>query len=90
MKLDQNTVFGVASANVGRGAGQAALDAWVAEPLDFAPPGGESPRRMADRALDFLAELRAEAAVALLDGRLQPAEAVAQLMGRGPRGELCR
>ena len=31
----------------------------VAEPLDFAPPGGESPRRMADRALDFLAGLRA-------------------------------
>ena len=44
--------------------GQAALDAWVAEPLDFAPPGGESPRRMADRALDFLAELRAEAPTA--------------------------
>lgn len=30
----------------------------------------------------------AEAAVALLDGRLKPAEAVAQLMGRGPRGEI--
>lgn len=44
--------------------GQAALDAWVAEPLDFAPPGGESPRRMADRALDFLTELRAEAPTA--------------------------
>ena len=29
----------------------------------------------------------AEAAVALLDGRLRPAEAVAQLMGRGPRVE---
>ena len=27
--------------------GQAALDAWAAEPLDFAPPGGESPRSMA-------------------------------------------
>lgn len=39
--------------------GQAALDAWVAEPLDFAPPGGESPRRMAARALEFLADLRA-------------------------------
>lgn len=39
--------------------GQAALDAWVAEPLDFAPPGGESPRSMAARALDFLADLRA-------------------------------
>ena len=30
----------------------------------------------------------AEAAVALLDGRLEPAQAVAQLMGREPRGEL--
>ena len=30
----------------------------------------------------------AEAAVALLDGRLRPHDAVAQLMGRGPRGEL--
>ena len=39
--------------------GQAALDAWAAEPLDFAPPGGESPRSMAARALDFLADLRA-------------------------------
>ena len=29
----------------------------------------------------------AEAVVALLDGRLRPAEAVAQLMGRGPRVE---
>ena len=29
------------------------------EPLDFAPPGGESPRSMAARALDFLADLRA-------------------------------
>ena len=26
--------------------------------------------------------------VALLDGRVLPAEAVAQLMGRGPRGEI--
>jgi alpha-ribazole phosphatase len=39
--------------------GQAALDAWSAAPLDFAPPGGESPRQMATRALDFLACLRA-------------------------------
>ena len=38
--------------------GQAALDAWSAAPLDFAPPGGESPRQMATRALDFLACLR--------------------------------
>ena len=30
----------------------------------------------------------AEAVVALLDGALRPHEAVAQLMGRGPRGEL--
>ncbi|WP_027475943.1 NAD(P)H-dependent glycerol-3-phosphate dehydrogenase [Curvibacter gracilis] len=29
-----------------------------------------------------------EAVVALLDGRLQPAEAVAALMGRGPKGEM--
>ena len=27
--------------------GKAALDAWSAAPLDFAPPGGESPRQMA-------------------------------------------
>lgn len=36
-----------------------AIDAWVDAPLDFAPPGGESPRQMAARAHDFLAELRA-------------------------------
>src|SRR5450830_1789661 len=29
-----------------------------------------------------------EAVVALLDGQLQPAEAVAALMGRGPKGEM--
>lgn len=44
--------------------GQAALDAWADAPLDFAPPGGESPRQMAARALAFVAELRASAPAA--------------------------
>jgi alpha-ribazole phosphatase len=35
-----------------------AIDAWAAEPLDFRPPGGESPREMAVRAHAFLADLR--------------------------------
>lgn len=35
-----------------------ALDAWVAAPLDFAPPGGESPRQMARRVQAFMAMLQ--------------------------------
>jgi alpha-ribazole phosphatase len=66
--------------------GQTALDAWVAEPLDFAPPGGESPRRMADRALDFLAGLRAEAhAAAVVVAHGGPLRALAgELLGLPP------
>jgi alpha-ribazole phosphatase len=67
--------------------GQAALDAWAAEPLDFAPPGGESPRSMAARALDFLADLRAAppapAVVVVAHGG--PLRALAgQLLGLSP------
>ncbi|HOB46072.1 MAG TPA: alpha-ribazole phosphatase family protein [Zoogloea sp.] len=43
--------------------GQAALDAWAAAPLDFAPPGGESPRQMSARAHAFLADLCAAPSV---------------------------
>ena len=66
--------------------GQAALDAWVAEPLDFAPPGGESPRRMADRTLDFLAGLRAAApAAAVVVAHGGPLRALAgELLGLPP------
>lgn len=66
--------------------GQTALDAWVAEPLDFAPPGGESPRRMADRALDFLGELRAAApAAAVVVAHGGPLRALAgELLGLPP------
>ena len=67
--------------------GQAALDAWVAEPLDFAPPGGESPRQMAARAHDFLAALQAAppapAVVVVAHGG--PLRAIAgQLLGLPP------
>ena len=44
--------------------GRAALDAWADAPLDFAPPGGESPRQMAARVHDFLAELQAASVAA--------------------------
>ncbi|MBI3524984.1 MAG: alpha-ribazole phosphatase family protein [Betaproteobacteria bacterium] len=37
--------------------GRPALDAWVAQPLDFAPPGGESVAALRLRVADFLAEL---------------------------------
>ena len=58
----------------------------MAEPLDFAPPGGESPRRMADRALDFLAGLRAEApAAAVVVAHGGPLRALAgELLGLPP------
>lgn len=66
--------------------GQVALDAWVAAPLDFAPPGGESPRRMAERVHAFLAELQAErpeAAVIVAHGG--PLRAIAgRLLGLPP------
>lgn len=38
---------------------KAAFDAWVADILDFAPPGGESAAQMLSRTLAFLDELRA-------------------------------
>ncbi len=66
--------------------GQAALDAWVAEPLDFAPPSGESPRQMAERALDFLADLRAAGpAAAVVVAHGGPLRALAgELLGLPP------
>ncbi|HNI81500.1 MAG TPA: histidine phosphatase family protein [Rhodocyclaceae bacterium] len=51
-----------------------ALDAWAAAPLDFAPPGGETPRQMAARVLDFLHDLQAT----------PPAAAVAIVAHGGP------
>ena len=66
--------------------GKAALDAWSAAPLDFAPPGGESPRQMAARALDFLAGLRqADPAAAVVVAHGGPLRALAgQLLGLPP------
>lgn len=66
--------------------GQAALDDWVAEPLDFAPPGGESPRQMANRALAFLTDLRTEApAAAVVVAHGGPLRALAgDLLGLPP------
>lgn len=66
--------------------GQAALDAWVASPLDFAPPGGESPRAMAGRVLEFLAALRDEApAAAVVVAHGGPLRAIAgHLLGLPP------
>ena len=59
------------------------------ESLGHVAEGVYSARTVVQRAQTLGVDMPiAEAAVALLDGRLQPAEAVAQLMGRGPRGEL--
>ncbi len=38
-----------------------AIDDWAADPLGFRAPGGESPREMAARVLDWLAELQRHA-----------------------------
>jgi alpha-ribazole phosphatase len=43
---------------------RAAFDAWVADILNFAPPGGESAAQMLARTLAFLDELRASEAPA--------------------------
>ncbi|GAB2180987.1 alpha-ribazole phosphatase [Denitratisoma sp. agr-D3] len=45
---------------------RAALDDWAAEPLDFAPPGGESVARMRGRVLAFLREQREAEALLLV------------------------
>ncbi|OJV61281.1 MAG: glycerol-3-phosphate dehydrogenase [Burkholderiales bacterium 64-34] len=59
------------------------------ESLGHVAEGVYSARTVVQRAQTLGVDMPiAEAAVALLDGRLQPAEAVAQLMGRCPRGEL--
>ncbi len=60
--------------------GKAAFDAWVADILNFAPPGGESAAQMLARTLAFLDELRANEA---------PAAPQEYFLGRGeprPRG----
>lgn len=63
--------------------------AQAVESLRHVAEGVYSARTVVQRAQTLGVDMPiAEAAVALLDGRLQPAEAVAQLMGRGPRGEL--
>ena len=63
--------------------------AQAVESLGHVAEGVYSARTVLQRAQTLGVDMPiAEAAVALLDGRLQPAEAVAQLMGRGPRGEL--
>lgn len=63
--------------------------AQAVESLGHVAEGVYSARTVVQRAQTLGVDMPiAEAAVGLLDGRLQPAEAVAQLMGRGPRGEL--
>lgn len=42
---------------------RAELDAWAADVAGFAPPGGESPRRLQQRALAFVASLQVPEAV---------------------------
>ncbi len=42
---------------------RAELDAWAADVADYAPPGGESPRDLQRRALDFVASLKVDEAV---------------------------
>ena len=63
--------------------------AQAVESLGHVAEGVYSARTVVQRAQTLGVDMPiAEAAVALLDGYLRPAEAVAQLMGRGPRGEL--
>ncbi|RZJ14320.1 MAG: NAD(P)-dependent glycerol-3-phosphate dehydrogenase [Acidovorax sp.] len=63
--------------------------AQAVESLGHVAEGVYSARTVVQRAHALGVDMPiAEAAVALLDGRLKPAEAVAQLMGRGPRGEI--
>ena len=62
--------------------------AQAVESLGHVAEGVYSARTVVQRAQRLGVDMPiAEAVVALLDGRLQPAEAVAQLMGRGPRVE---
>lgn len=70
--------------------GKPALDAWADAPLDFAPPGGESPRQMAARAHSFLADLRADApAAAVVVAHGGPLRAIAgPLLGLPPENWL--
>jgi alpha-ribazole phosphatase len=44
------------------------LDAWAADIADYQPPGGESPRALQRRALDFVAELTVPEAVIVTHG----------------------
>lgn len=63
--------------------------AQAVESLGHVAEGVYSARTVVQRAQQLGVDMPiAEAVVALLDGRLRPAEAVAQLMGRGPRGEV--
>ncbi len=63
--------------------------AQAVESLGHVAEGVYSARTVVQRAQTLGVNMPiAEAAVALLDGRLRPDEAVAQLMGRGPRGEV--
>ncbi|CAN7275550.1 NAD(P)H-dependent glycerol-3-phosphate dehydrogenase [Acidovorax sp. LjRoot194] len=63
--------------------------AQAVESLGHVAEGVYSARTVVQRAQALGVDMPiSEAAVALLDGRVQPAEAVAQLMGRGPRDEI--
>ena len=42
---------------------RSALDTWAADPLGFAPPGGESPEQLQQRAIEFCTELSTDAIV---------------------------
>lgn len=80
--LSRNRRVGMLMAQ-GRSLGQAV------ESLGHVAEGVYSARTVVQRAQALGVDMPiAEAAVALLDGRLQPAEAVALLMGRGPRDEI--
>ncbi|CAN7357917.1 NAD(P)H-dependent glycerol-3-phosphate dehydrogenase [Acidovorax sp. LjRoot117] len=63
--------------------------AQAVESLGHVAEGVYSARTVVQRAQALGVDMPiAQAAVALLDGEVQPAEAVAQLMGRGPRDEI--
>ena len=60
------------------------LDAWAAQPLDFAPPGGESPAQLMQRVREFHAGLAGDAIVVTHAGVIK---ALHGLIHKLPAGE---
>ena len=61
------------------------LDAWAADVTGYTPPGGESPRTLQLRTLDFVASLTVPEAVSVPEHRREVAELLARGGHRHPR-----